>query len=232
MRTLTCVSALVAAAILCLASDPVRAKAAPSPITQRFLERIDTPPVSYRAVRRLEARTERQRISGWLEAVTELDSVAGFQYQVTSAGGSEYIRKHVLMKVLAAEQAAHRGPDRSRAALTVENYTFGEAIEGADGFLLVPITPKRRAEMLVNGVITLGPDADLIRVEGRLSKNPSVWTRRVEVVRRYGRANGVRVPIAMSSKAHVLFVGPSTFTMCIDYESVNGEPVDVRTSCS
>ena len=71
----------------------------------------------------------------------------------------------------------------------------------------------------------LGPDAELIRVEGRLSKNPSFWTRRVDIVHRYGRANGVRVPVEMSSKAHVLIVGLSIFTMCIKYRSINGKPL-------
>lgn len=231
MRAVAGVAVLVAVATVCLSATPSPRSDAPSAIAQQFLDRIDLPPVSYRAMRRLEARTERG-MSGWLEAVTELDPIDGFRYHVVSEGGSDYIRAKVLKRVLAVEQASHQSADRSRSALTLDNYIFGEAIRGPAGDLLVPIAPRRRTEMLVSGVIVLSPDADLLRVEGRLSKSPSVWTRRVEVVRRYGRANGVRVPIAMSSRAHVLMVGLSTFTMCIDYEHLNGAPVNMRTSCS
>jgi hypothetical protein len=70
--------------------------------------------------------------------------------------------------------------------------------------------------------MVVGPEADLVRVEGVLSKRPSFWTRRVEVVRRYGRIGGVRVPVAMESTASVLIFGRSTFTMTYDYLTVNG----------
>jgi hypothetical protein len=44
----------------------------------------------------------------------------------------------------------------------------------ADGLVRVAITPKRRAPMLVEGNIFLTePDADLVRIEGRLARRPS-----------------------------------------------------------
>jgi hypothetical protein len=58
----------------------------------------------------------------------------------------------------------------------------------------------------------------LARVEGKLSKTPSVWTRRVDVVRRYERKAGVRVPIAIESVAHVLIAARSTFKMTYEYQ--------------
>jgi hypothetical protein len=180
----------------------------------------------------LRASNEKRRISGWLEALTEVDPEGEFRYHVTAEGGSTYIRNKVLRKVLATEQAVHERRDQRLAALTLDNYAFGDAVVDHDGFHQIRIVPRRRAEMLVNGVMVLDGNADLVRVEGRLSKNPSFWTRRVDVVRRYRRTNGVRVAVEMSSTAHVLVVGESTFTMCIDYETINGQPADIRTSCS
>jgi hypothetical protein len=65
----------------------------------------------------------------------------------------------------------------------------------------------------------------LTRIEGKLSKTPSFWTRRVDVVRRYERKAGVRVPMSIESVAQVLIAGRSTFKMTYEYETVNGHHV-------
>jgi hypothetical protein len=64
-----------------------------------------------------------------------------------------------------------------------------------------------------------------VRVEGRLSKTPSFWTRRVEVVRHYRRIQGVRVAVAIESVESVLIAGRSTFKMTYNYETINGQSV-------
>ena len=77
--------------------------------------------------------------------------------------------------------------------------------------------------LLVNGSIFLRPDdGDLVRVEGALARTPSFWTRRVEIVRRYDRIAGVRVPVAFESVASIRMAGKATFTMSYEYHSVNG----------
>jgi hypothetical protein len=62
-------------------------------------------------------------------------------------------------------------------------------------------------------------------VEGELSKRPSIWTRRVHVVREYDRVGGVHVPVSMKSTADVLIVGTSSFSMDYKYAEINGKPV-------
>ena len=85
---------------------------------------------------------------------------------------------------------------------------------------------RRKDVLLVDGAIFVNPeDGDLVRIEGRLSKTPSFWTRRVEVVRHYQRINGVRVPVAIESIASVLIAGRSTFKMTYQYETINGQQV-------
>ena len=54
---------------------------------------------------------------------------------------------------------------------------------------------------------------------------PSFWTRRVEIVRRYERIAGVRVPVSIESVASVLIAGRSTFKMTYQYETINGQHV-------
>ena len=68
-------------------------------------------------------------------------------------------------------------------------------------------------------------DGELTRIEGKLSKTPSFWTRRVDVIRKYERKAGVRVPISIESVAHVLIAGRSTFKMTYEYQTINGQHV-------
>ena len=72
--------------------------------------------------------------------------------------------------------------------------------------------PRRKDPLLVTGRVYLRPeDADLVRIEGYLAKNPSVWTKRVHLTRRYGRIENLRVPVAMESTAQVVLAGESYF---------------------
>jgi hypothetical protein len=71
-----------------------------------------------------------------------------------------------------------------------------------------------------------------MRVEGRLAKNPSFWTSLVNIVRRYSRIGGVRVPVATETTAKVKFVGTAQMDVVYDYQSINGRPVAVSEGSS
>src|SRR5262249_23613734 len=80
-------------------------------------------------------------------------------------------------------------------------------------------------QMLIDGSLYVdGDSADLVRVEGELSKRPSFWTRRVRIVREYARIDHVHVPVSMQSTADVLIVGASSFSMTYRYLEINGRP--------
>ena len=96
----------------------------------------------------------------------------------------------------------------------------------ATGLVWLGVTPKRKDLLLLDGSIFLRPeDGDLVRVQGLLSKNPSFWTRHVEITRHYERIAGVRLPVAFESVANVLLAGKSTFKMTYTYQTVNGQPI-------
>jgi len=48
---------------------------------------------------------------------------------------------------------------------------------------------------------------------------------RAFIVRRYGRVEGVHVPLSIESTANLKIVGDSVFSMTYEYESVNGKAV-------
>lgn len=199
---------------------------------QRFLARPDEPLTRYRALRRLEARNDRFNLQGWLEAWTELSEEGRFQYQVVREGGSEHIRNKVLRPLLENEEKLFATSDASRAAVTPQNYDLhGMEAAAEPGLVKLLVRPKRRDVSLVDGAVFVTEDeADLVRVEGRLAKNPSFWTKRVDVVRRYERIGGMRVPIRLDSVAQVRLAGTSTLAMTWEYETINGERVTAASA--
>ncbi|HEX5474403.1 MAG TPA: hypothetical protein VFX12_07065 [Vicinamibacterales bacterium] len=220
-----CVAALAAGADAGLRADGRSSDAGPA--ASRFLARHDPPLRSYRCYRRLHASSPRFGQEAWLTASTELDHGV-FRYRIVNERGSEYIRKKVLRAVLDHERELIDGGGAARGDLTRENYEFGAGGFDEDGARYVALHAKRKDVLLVNGRMVLSPDTDdLLRVEGRLSKNPSFWTSRVNIVREYGRVAGVRVPVSVTSTASIRFAGTGRLEMVYEYESVNGRPVTV-----
>ena len=159
-------------------------------------------------------------------AWTEYDHVNGFRYQVVDEGGSAYIRTKVLRAALEGEQKIWANREPQKASFTHENYEFDAGAAASDGLASVAVKPRRKDVLLVEGAIFVQPtDGELARIEGKLSKAPSFWTRRVDVVRRYERKGGVRVPMSIESVAHVLIAGRSTFKMTYEYQTINGQHV-------
>jgi hypothetical protein len=192
-----------------------------------FLSADEQPLTQYRAYRRMHARSEHFGQEAWLEAWTELDD-RGFRYTIVSETGSEYIRNRVLKGVLKREQELVAGGDCRRSELTPDNYEFQDAQQG-DGERYVTLKPKRKDVLLVDGRMVFSHDgSELLRVEGRLAKNPSFWTSLVNIIRHYARLDGVRVPVATESTAKVKFAGVAYLDVRYEYETINGRPVSVE----
>lgn len=197
-----------------------------TPIAQRFLSRADEPLKGYRALRHLEVSNDRFKLRGWIEAWTELTPDGHFKYEIVREGGSDYIRNKVLRPLLENEEKLFATRDASRAAVTADNYNLQGSEAAEPGVVKLLVKPKRREVSLIDGaVFVTEQEADLVRVEGRLAKNPSFWTKRVDVVRRYSRLGGVRVPTRLDSVAQVRLAGASTLSMTYEYETINGVAV-------
>ncbi|HEV3486086.1 MAG TPA: hypothetical protein VG106_11810 [Vicinamibacterales bacterium] len=194
----------------------------------RFLSSYEEPLTQYRAYRRMHARSERFNQEGWLEAWTELDA-NGFRFEVVNERGSEYVRNKVLKAVLKREQELIADGHAERASLSLRNYEFEDAAMSGDGLRYVLLKPKRKDVLLVDGRMVLSADgSELLRVEGRLTKNPSFWTSLVNVVRHYAKLDGVRVPVATESIAKVKFAGQSRMEVEYEYETINGRTVSAQ----
>jgi hypothetical protein len=186
--------------------------------------RAEQPLREYRAFRRMHAYSESQKHEGWMDAWTELKD-GQFSYEIVSENGSETVRTRVLRAVLAREQELVNKGETGRADLTAENYEFTDTGRDDTGARVVQIKPRRSDTMLVDGRAVLSDSGDLLRVEGKLSKNPSFWTSLVNIVRHYARIGGVRVPVASEMTAKVKFVGHAQLDVFYDYQTVNGHAV-------
>jgi hypothetical protein len=196
------------------------------PALERFLSRPDEPVTQYRARRSLEGHNPRFKMRATLEAITELSPGGRFTYTILSESGSEYIRGKVLRPMLQTEAKVLESGDPSRSALTAANYEIGGGELAEPGIIKLFAKPRRKDLSLIDGAMFItSDDADLVRVEGRMAKNPSFWTSRVNLVRRYERIAGMRVPVRLDSSAQIKFAGESTLSMTYDYEMINGMAV-------
>lgn len=181
--------------------------------------------MAYRGTRYLEAKNERFNHAAWMEVATELGP-SGFHYRVIREGGSEMIRHRVFLSMLDNEERLFATGDTPRSSFSALNYELSPSTAVGDGLVKLLARPKRRDVNLIEGaVFVTDTDADLVRVEGRLAKSPSFWTKHVDVVKRYGRIGGLRVPMRVDSTAQMRLAGTATLTMIYDYQMINGVTV-------
>jgi hypothetical protein len=192
----------------------------------RFLQPTTRPLHSYRALRHLRGMKGDGGMRATMTAWTELDATGLFRYRIVSEEGSDHTRTRVFRAVLEAERKAMASGERDCGDLTPANYLFAPGVTVDHGLARIAMRPRRPHPMRIDGALFVRPDdGALVRVEGQLSKRPSFWTRRIDVVHHYAMLAGARVPTAVEATAQVLILGRYAFAMRWDYESINGERV-------
>ena len=146
---------------------------------------------TYRALRHLEARNDQFEKSAWMDVWTEADARLPL---------SDRRRRRIRLHPL--EGVPRRARDRAQmwcagepdeGALTPDELCLRGSRRAARRLASLAVKPRRKDMLLVNGTIFLDPTmASWCGIEGRLSKTPSFWTRRVEIVRCYQRIAGIR----------------------------------------
>jgi hypothetical protein len=214
--------------VLTMTAVPERVAAAPAvderaaAALQLFLDRADTAH-QYSASRRLEASGSGRQ--GWLDVRTEFTVESGLLYHVTAEGGSGYIRSRVLRSLLDEEQSLIAENASSKVALSYDNYQFTPNGVDEEGLAVVTIRPLRKDRSLIAGQMFLTAEGDLVRVEGRLVKNPSFWVTRTTVLRSYQRINGVTMPVSLETTGQVRLFGSSALRMTYRYAQINERSV-------
>lgn len=217
-------------AVTALAATPISvpdSAPAAGDTVARFLESGHPPLVAYRARRHLEASSRAGKVKAQLEAWTTLLPDGTFSFEVLQESGSNVIRQRVLRAALLEEQENHANAKLAESAFTRDNYEFLLDDTIREGELVrIGLAPRRKSQMLITGAAFVRrDDADLVTIEGVLSKRPSFWTRKVHVTRHYARIDGVRVPVQVQLNADVMLVGDSSFAMTYQYSAINGRQI-------
>jgi hypothetical protein len=195
----------------------------PNPAALSALEMFLSRPTAvrpYRASRRLEASGSGQR--GWLDVRTDFTAASGMKYEVTAEGGSGYIRTRVLRSLLNEEQRLIAQGKESTVAISIDNYEFRPEGVNDQGLAVVSLRPLRKDRSLIDGRMFLTiPNGDLVRVEGRLARNPSFWLTRVTVVRSYQRIEGAIMPVSLETNGRLRLLGSSSLRMTYSYTHID-----------
>jgi hypothetical protein len=177
----------------------------------------------YSASRRLEASGSGRQ--GWLDVQTQFSVASGFSYQVMAEGGSGYIRSRVLRSLLEEERSIVAENASPKVALSYDNYQFTPNGIDEEGLAVVTIRPLRKDRSLIAGQMFLTAEGDLVRVKGRLVKNPSFWVTRANLIRSYQRINGVTMPVSLETTGQLRLFGSSALRMTYRYEQINERSV-------
>jgi hypothetical protein len=157
---------------------------------------------------------------------TDFTPASGLIYQVVAEGGSGYIRSRVLRSLLDEEQRLIARGDSASISISTDNYQLTPEGLDADRLAVVRMEPLRKERSLIAGRMFLTLDGDLVRVDGRLAKNPSFWVSRVNVVRSYERINGVVMPVSLDTTARLRLFGSSELRMTYCYSHVDDRRVE------
>lgn len=139
------------------------------------------------------------------------------KFTIVSESGSEILRKHVLRKLLEAEQEAASQENRRATAMRPENYDFQllEVERNADGtFYVLEVTPKKPNKFLFRGRVWVdAKDFAVARMEGEPAKNPSWWTTRIAIDVRYRKVGDFWLLANNHTLSQVRFHGRAVTTI-------------------
>jgi hypothetical protein len=134
----------------------------------------------------IEASLPKLEKQGRLRAVRRLLPLGKPEYRVIETAGDQIVRQQVIVRYLSAELKAADIP-ASSLAITPANYKFHYkgAVESGDTVTYVfLITPRKKREGLIKGELWLdGETGVAVRESGYLVKGPSIFVKRVRIVR-------------------------------------------------
>lgn len=146
----------------------------------------------------------------------------GKTYTIVSQSGSGIILKFGLTPLLENEKRINDPASREASWFTSANYEMKlktgepERVNGRD-CLALTIAPKRKAPNLIVGTIWVdAKDYSIVRIEGRGTKSPSLWSGPAEMTREYAEFSGYSEATHARAVSDSVLFGRTTVT--IDYQ--------------
>jgi hypothetical protein len=157
---------------------------------------------------------------GRLHALRRISALGRITYERLKFDGDNTVKSQVIARYLSAEAEA-QGDESPSLAVIPANYKFKYkgrgALDGREAHIF-QVTPRKKRQGLFKGEIWIDA-ATYLRVQesGDLVKNPSIFLKRVDFVRKYEIRNGVSVPLQVKSVVGTRLAGTAELT--IDYSN-------------
>ncbi len=159
--------------------------------------------------------------AGKLFALRRISDLGRITYEILRFEGDGTVKNQVIARYLTAEAEAQRNQSPS-LAVTPDNYKFkykGTNIADGREVHVFEVTPRKKRQGLFKGQIWIDAETCLrVRESGYLVKNPSIFLKRIEFVRKYDIVNGISVPRQVQSIVNTRLVGKAELT--IDFTKV------------
>jgi hypothetical protein len=184
----------------------------------------------------IEASLPRLRKEGRLHALRHISKLGRITYEALSFVGDNTVKQSVIARYLTAE-AQSQSEDMHSMAVTPENYRFRfrrtVEVDGR-GVHVFQVSPRKKRVGLFKGEVWIDSATHLRVLEsGRFVRNPSVFLKRVEFVRKYEIRDGIAVPRHIHSTVNTRLVGPAelsieftNFSLAEDTERASAESED------
>lgn len=175
----------------------------------------------------IDASIPKLKKTGRLHALRRISAIGRITYEALRFDGDGTVKNQVIARYLTAEAQAANGEVPS-IGVTPENYRFkykGEEESDGRTVHVFQVTPRKKRVGLYKGELWIDARTFLrVRESGYLVKNPSIFLKRVQFVRKYEIQGGVSIPRQIHSIVETRLVGKAEMT--IDFTNVS---LDGRT---
>jgi hypothetical protein len=153
-----------------------------------------------------------------MHALRSISKVGQVTYRALGFSGDTSIKKDVIARYLTADvQAQGTGQDLS---ITPANYKFKfHGLQDREGqnVYVFSVKPRKKEAGLFKGEVWLDPQTCMpLREQGRFVKNPSIFFKRMDFVRKYELRDGVSRPQHIESVVQTRIVGPVLISINFD----------------
>jgi len=163
---------------------------------------------------------------------TDYRKESGKNYTILSESGSEFIRKHVLAKILEDEKTINLPGIREHSWFTSANYAMQlkpGGMQRLDGraCLALAVSPRRKATNMIAGTLWVdAEDGSIVRIVGTATQSPSVLTGAAQVERHYVNVNGFAMATEARAVSDSFLLGRTIVT--VDYRDYQIQVVQAR----
>ena len=170
----------------------------------------------------IDATLPKLKKFGRLHALRHISKLGRITYDRLRWEGDGTVKNNVIARYLAAEVQAQSDTGRS-FSITPENYKFkykGSISDDGRRVYMFQVSPRKKRVGLFKGELWIDALTFLrVRESGHLVKNPSIFLKRVEFVRKYVIRDGISVPVQIQSIVDTRLVGKAELT--VDFRNVS-----------